>query len=91
MSPVLQADSLPTEPPRKPIILIYLHDITLCGHLISIKHFVTKNVHDKDFPGNLVFKNLPSSAGDKGLIPSEETKIPYATGQLSRRTPTSEA
>ena len=52
---------------------------------------MTKNVHDKDFPGNLVFKNLPSNAGDKGLIPGQETKIPHATGQLSPRTPTREA
>ena len=80
MSPALQADSLPTEPPGKPIILAYLHDTMLCEHLISIKHFMTKNVHDKDFPGN-----LPSNAGDKGLIliPGQETKIPHATGQLS--------
>ena len=91
MSPALQADSLATEPPGEPIILIYPHDIMLCGHLISIKHFMTKNVHDKDFPGNLVFKNLPSNAGDKGLIPGQETKIPHATGQLSPRTPTREA
>ena len=29
-------------------------------------------------------KNLPSNAGDAGSIPGLETKIPHATGQLSR-------
>ena len=28
-------------------------------------------------------KNPPSNAGDMGLIPGHETKIPHATGQLS--------
>ena len=28
-------------------------------------------------------KNLPSSAGDKGLIPARGAEIPHATGQLS--------
>ena len=28
-------------------------------------------------------KNLLSNAGDGGLIPGWETKIPHATGQLS--------
>ena len=28
-------------------------------------------------------KNLPSNAGDMGLIPGWGTKIPHATGQLS--------
>ena len=28
-------------------------------------------------------KNLPSNAGDVGSIPSQGTKIPHATGQLS--------
>ena len=35
----------------------------------------------KDFPGGSVVKNLPSSARDVGLIPSEETNIPHAKGQ----------
>ena len=30
-------------------------------------------------------KNLPSNAGDTGLIPGQGTKIPHATGQLSLR------
>ena len=37
----------------------------------------------RDFPGGPVVKNLPSNAGDAGLIPGWGTKIPRATGQLS--------
>ena len=36
-----------------------------------------------DFPGGPVVKNLPSNAGDVGLIPGRGIKIPHATGQLS--------
>ena len=36
------------------------------------------------------FKNLPSNAGDMGLIPGRGTKIPHATGQLSLRATTTE-
>ena len=32
----------------------------------------------KDFPGGPVVKNLPSNAGDAGLIPDQGTKIPQA-------------
>ena len=35
-------------------------------------------------------KNLPSDAGDTGSIPSQGTKIPHATGQLSPRAATTE-
>ena len=35
-------------------------------------------------------KNSPSNAGDKGLIPGLETKIPHATGQLSLHATTTE-
>ena len=35
-------------------------------------------------------KNLPSNAGDAGLIPGQETKIPHAMGQLSLHTATTE-
>ena len=35
------------------------------------------------FPGSLVVKNLPSNAGDVGLIPGEGNKILYAMEQLS--------
>ena len=37
----------------------------------------------KDFPGGPVVKNPPSSAGDTGSAPGQETKIPRAAGQLS--------
>ena len=36
----------------------------------------------RDFPNGPVDKNLPSNAGDKGLIPGGGTKIPHALGQL---------
>ena len=35
-------------------------------------------------------KNLPSNAGDVGLIPGRGTKIPHATGELSLCTTTTE-
>ena len=38
-----------------------------------------------DFPGGPVVKNLPSDAGDMGLVPGRATKISHATGQLSLR------
>jgi hypothetical protein len=31
-----------------------------------------------DFPGGPVVTNLPSNAGDSGLIPGQGTKIPHA-------------
>ena len=40
----------------------------------------------RDFPGGPVVKNPPSNAGDVGLIPGWETKIPHAAGQLSLHT-----
>ena len=36
-----------------------------------------------DFLGGPVVKNLPTNAGDAGLIPGRGTKIPHAAGQLS--------
>ena len=36
-----------------------------------------------DFPGGPLVKNLPSNAGDEGLIPGLGTKIPHALEQLS--------
>ena len=54
----------------------------------------TEQFHQKcpfrDFPGGPVVKNLPSNAGDAGLIPRWGTKTPHATGQLSPRTATTE-
>ena len=35
-------------------------------------------------------KNLPSNAGDVGLIPGQGTKVPHATGQLSPHATTTE-
>ena len=32
----------------------------------------------KDFSGGLMVKTLPSNAGDVGLIPGQEIKIPHA-------------
>ena len=43
-----------------------------------------------DFPGSPVVKNLPCNAGNVGLIPGQDSKIPYAMNQLSLRTTTSE-
>ena len=42
------------------------------------------------FPGGPVVKNLPSNAGDEGLIPGGGTKMPQATGQLSLQVTTTE-
>ena len=36
-----------------------------------------------DFPDGPVVKNLPSNAGDAGLIPGWGTKISHAEGQLT--------
>ena len=36
-------------------------------------------------------KSLPSNAGDTGLVPGEETKIPHVVGQLSQLAPTRES
>ena len=36
-----------------------------------------------DFPGGPEVKNLHANAGDTGLIPGPETKIPPGAGQLS--------
>ena len=49
-----------------------------------------KNFYSQDFPGGPVVKDPPSNAGDVGSIPSQGTKIPQATGQLSPRTTTTE-
>ena len=44
---------------------------------------MTAEEEGRDFPGGPVVKNLPSNAGDTGLIPGQGTKVPHATGQLS--------
>ena len=43
-----------------------------------------------DFPGGPLVKNLPSNAGEVGSIPGWGTKIPYAAGELSLHTTTTE-
>ena len=43
------------------------------------------NVCSKDFPGSPVVQNLPCNAGDMGLIPGRETKMPHARKQLNLR------
>ena len=45
----------------------------------------------RNFSGDPVVKNLPSIAGDVGLIPDWRTQIPHATGQLSPCATTREA
>ena len=51
----------------------------------------SQKIKNRDFPGGPVVKNLPSNAGDAGLIPGRGAKIPHATGQLSLRATTREA
>ena len=41
----------------------------------------------RDLPGGPVVKNPSCNAGDAGLIPGQETKIPHAVGQLSPHAP----
>ena len=49
-----------------------------------------KKCIDRDFLCGPVVKYLPSSAGDRGLIPGLGIKIPHASGQLSPHTATTE-
>ena len=44
----------------------------------------------RDFAGGPVVKNPPCNAGDTGLIPDRETKIPRAVEQLSSSATTTE-
>ena len=44
----------------------------------------------RNFPGSAVVKSLPAHAGDTGLTPGWETKIPLAPGQQSPCTATPE-
>ena len=43
-----------------------------------------------DFPGGPVVENPSCNAGDAGSIPGGGTKMPYAAGQLSPHTTTTE-
>ena len=45
----------------------------------------------QDFPGGPGIKKSPSSAGDPGLIPGQETKIPQASGATKPTCHTREA
>ena len=45
----------------------------------------------RDFPGAIVVKNPPCIAGEVGLIPDHEAKIPLPTEQLSLPVTTIEA
>ena len=53
-------------------------------------HILLK-IQTRDFCGGPVVKNPPANAGDMGLIPDRETKIPPAKGQLSLWATTTEA
>ena len=48
------------------------------------------NLKFRDFPGGPVVTNLPSNAGDTGLIFGRGTKIPHTMEQLSPCTATAE-
>ena len=58
----------------------FLHQLRL---KIALKY------HVSDFPDGSVVKNLPTHAGDMGLIPGPKN-IPHAEGQLSPSTTTTE-
>ena len=61
-SPVLQTDTLPSEPPGNLILLInYLHTHTQRHILITISRW--------GFPGDSVVKNAPANAGNVGSLP----------------------
>jgi len=64
----------------------------LCNFSIDVKSIPLKNVLNllRDFPGGPLVKNLPSNAGDMGLIPGRGTKIPHAMRQLSLHATTTE-
>ena len=49
-----------------------------------------KDLRAGDFPHGPVVENLPSHAGDAGLIPGQETRIPHAAGQLGPQAATVE-
>ena len=51
---------------------------------------LVRNANIGDCPGPAV-KNTPSNAGDMGLIPGQETKIPHVVGHLGPCATTREA
>ena len=74
-SPALQADSLPFEPPGKPLTAEGLGSILGGGTKIpqaawpKDKLKKKKSAQAQGFPGGLVVKNSPVNARDMGLIP----------------------
>ena len=74
-----------------------LHIIPLWMQPFFTQQKLKEKIKEKDkekwggaFPGGPVVKNLPSNAGDEGLIPGGGTKLPQATGQLSLQVTTTE-
>ena len=57
--------------------------------MISGKILMFKT-NSRDFSCGPVVKNLPSNAGDVGLIPGRGIKIPHAARQLSLHATTTE-
>ena len=55
-----------------------------------VDFFIKKKKNLWDVFGGPVVENPPCNAGDVGLIPGRETKIPRAAGRLSPRTATPE-
>jgi len=60
------------------------------GHILCIRHWgrhrsfrPSRNVYNRDRPGDSVVKNLPSNAGDTSLIPGWESRILNAVEQLN--------
>ena len=47
-------------------------------------------MNKRDFPRGPVVKNLPSNAGDEGLIPGQGFGLPHTTEQLNLSTTTTE-
>ena len=70
----------PTEKYLAPEIPFYQHLKFYCN-----REFSSLKVYSWDFPGDQLVLNPSSGAGDVGSIPSQETKIPRAAGQLSPR------
>jgi len=56
-----------------------IQNLPLLGGAVSL---AIKTPTAGDFPGGPAVKNPPSSAGDDGLIPGQETRIPPISGQL---------
>ena len=61
----------------------------MCIYVCIIKYISSLNTNktlknkSRDFPNDPVIKNLPSNAGDTGLIPGPRVKSPHTSRQLS--------